>query len=76
MNLGGAMVWSIETDDFHGNCHGTPFILIKTIDEELNGPIVNPTVPPTIHPTTTTATSRKTQCPTQSTPTVYVSLES
>lgn len=43
--LGGAMVWSIETDDFHGSCHGSPFILIKTIYETLNGPIVYPTPP-------------------------------
>jgi chitinase len=44
MNLGGAMVWSIETDDFRGTC-GEPYILIKTIHEALNGPIVRPTTP-------------------------------
>ena len=59
MNLGGAMVWSIETDDFHGSCHGTPFILTKTIHETLNGPIVKPTAP-TAAPTTSTS-SRSTQ---------------
>lgn len=53
--LGGAMVWSVETDDFHGTCHGTPFILIKTIYETLNGPIVYPT-PPTGEPTQPTVT--------------------
>ncbi len=49
------MVWSVETDDFHGTCHGTPFILVKTIYETLNGPIVYPT-PPTEGPPTTAGT--------------------
>lgn len=44
------MVWSIETDDFRGSCHGNPFILIKTIYETLNGQIVYPS-PPTGNPT-------------------------
>ncbi|XP_046632543.1 acidic mammalian chitinase-like [Daphnia pulicaria] len=43
--LGGAMVWSVETDDFHGTCHGNNFILVKTIYETLNGPIVYPSPP-------------------------------
>lgn len=38
MNLGGALTWSIETDDFRGFCHGTPFILTKTIVDSMNGP--------------------------------------
>ncbi|XP_046455827.1 acidic mammalian chitinase-like [Daphnia pulex] len=50
MNLGGAMVWSMETDDFRGLCHNVPFILIKTIYESMNGPIVTPS------PVTTTST--------------------
>lgn len=51
--LGGAMVWSVETDDFHGTCHGNPFILVKTIFETLNGPIIYPS-PPTDDPNHTT----------------------
>jgi len=30
-NLGGGMVWSIETDDFRGSCHGNKFPLLKAI---------------------------------------------
>lgn len=55
MNLGGVMVWTVETDDFKGLCHGQPFLLIKTISEAMNGPIVIPTTPvqtPTKEPST------------------------
>ncbi|XP_042214258.1 chitinase-3-like protein 1 [Homarus americanus] len=48
-NLAGMMVWSIETDDFHGIC-GRPFDLIKTLRETFTGGDI-PT-PPTL-PTTT-----------------------
>jgi len=48
--LGGCMVWSIDTDDFHGTCTGRSHHLTKTIHETfLNGDI---TLPPP--PTTTT----------------------
>jgi len=62
LGLGGAMVWSVETDDFRGDC-GEPFALIKTIYRALNGDIVAPTQP------TTTSTTSTTPDPNNPTPT-------
>lgn len=45
MNLGGAMVWSLETDDTPGVCDGTPFSMTKAIVEAMNGEIIVPTTP-------------------------------
>jgi len=37
MGLGGAMVWSVETDDFTGHCHGKKYILLNTIISTMQG---------------------------------------
>ncbi|KAJ8681992.1 hypothetical protein QAD02_017784 [Eretmocerus hayati] len=36
LGLGGAMLWSIETDDFRGIC-GSQYVLLKTLNHELRG---------------------------------------
>nr|CAD7578249.1 unnamed protein product [Timema californicum] len=51
-NLGGAMIWSVETDDFRGIC-GDKYPLLNAINSVLNGQSL-PTVVPTAGPTTTT----------------------
>lgn len=35
LGIGGAMVWSIETDDFHGICHDEDFPLLRAINKAL-----------------------------------------
>ncbi|XP_072764970.1 chitinase-3-like protein 1 [Anoplolepis gracilipes] len=61
LNLGGAMLWSIETDDFFGHC-GTKYPLLKALNIGLRGgvppeptepptkPTAQPTQPPTARP--------------------------
>lgn len=47
MDLGGGMIWSIETDDFLGECHGVKYPLLKTINrvfmEKSKPPVPTPT---------------------------------
>ena len=62
MDLGGALVWSIETDDFLGSCYGTPFILTKAIVLSMNNPaattpIAGNSIPPAIPSTSTITTT-------------------
>ena len=47
MQLGGSMVWSVETDDFQDVCgFGTPNPLMNAIWTSLNGDIPQPTPGP------------------------------
>lgn len=60
MNLGiaGVMVWSIETDDFHGKC-GEDFALLRAINNALAGSASTPTTT-TISTTSSTTTKSST----------------
>lgn len=72
------MVWSIETDDFLGICHGERFALTKTILKAIHGGSVPVFTTPSPTPstqssstmtTTTPALEKSTTTPTHSQPT-------
>ncbi|XP_077556585.1 chitinase-3-like protein 1 isoform X1 [Haemaphysalis longicornis] len=72
MGLAGGMVWSIETDDFQGKCHGLKYPMLSTINQvfAIGGPGVIATPPPTqaTPATVPTPSTEKTWWPRPSTP--------
>ncbi|XP_064474372.1 chitotriosidase-1-like [Ornithodoros turicata] len=70
MGLGGGMVWSIETDDFHGKCHGLRYPLLSTINKVFasGGTGSIPVPPPTSAPPPPTPSTEKTWWPRPTTP--------
>lgn len=56
------MVWSIETDDFQGKCHGKKYPLLTAINEEFADPSVALPLPPespivNVHPSDSSSSS-------------------
>lgn len=62
LNLGGAMLWSIETDDFRGKC-GKKYPLLKTLNAGLRGGVPVPPQPEEKPEEKPKPTSRPTQPP-------------
>ncbi|XP_072946384.1 chitinase-3-like protein 1 [Epargyreus clarus] len=65
-NLAGVMVWSIETDDFHGICDGESFPLLKALNRAIGNSIppsdtTSSTAAPTSSSSTTIASSSTTE---------------
>uniref|UniRef100_A0A1I8QE20 chitinase n=1 Tax=Stomoxys calcitrans TaxID=35570 RepID=A0A1I8QE20_STOCA len=65
-NLGGAMLWSIETDDFLGQC-GEKYPLLKAINKKVATNTGNPTTTTQRPPTVSSTTSKPTVKPPPST---------
>lgn len=63
-DLAGGMVWSIETDDFHGNCFSQKNPLLTELHNTLNGEIIRPTYPPTTTPSLPPGMSTSRESPT------------
>ncbi|XP_063372990.1 probable chitinase 2 [Cydia amplana] len=59
LGIGGAMVWSIETDDFHGKC-GEDFALLKAINNALAGSGSTSTTTSSTTPSTTVSLTTST----------------
>lgn len=53
MQLGGVMIWSLETDDFRGVCHDSRYALMSVIYEHIYGQ--PPSLPTATPPTSSTS---------------------
>lgn len=56
------MLWSIETDDFNGNC-GEKYPLLKTLNAELRGGVPSEPTKPTVTPNPSRPTEQPTTQP-------------
>ncbi|XP_058834506.1 probable endochitinase [Topomyia yanbarensis] len=57
LDLGGAMVWSLESDDFLGVCNDSNYVLMNTIYRSFHNGTEAPAVPTTPATSTTTSNS-------------------
>lgn len=62
MDLGGAMVWSLESDDFLGVCHSKKNILMNGIYVALNNGVQPPTTTATASTASTTSAADPSMC--------------